>query len=334
MVSEKGADDLRPRVAGRRVRLGGRPAARPVVDRFIEAEPPVEAFPGQPREILRRGRGIDETRQRSGVRCDNQVVAQAALQSEPGHTERTVLVVPRPIGEGVGRLRNSPGHAAPARVLDLAPDADAAALVQQGAREAAHQQQRHQVLEHRPAPRHQGRAAVDVRHQAPEVKPVMLWDVALGDRDKARQARFRREQVVECRVEPAGTVRVGEAVPDRENAPAVIVEKVEPHGVGEHRGSPRERVQRVVGNRSLRTNGRHGVHERARPEEKVLCRGIWRPQALDLGRRVLQLVREYFQPRGIRLWGGPSGPSERGPKRPALLVDGALRATARISRAS
>jgi hypothetical protein len=126
-------------------------------------------------------------------------------------------------------------------VFDVTSYAGAAALIQQGARIAAHQQQRHQVFEHRPAPRHQRRAAVDVRDEAPHMKPVMLRHVALCDGDEAGQPRFGGQQVVEGPVRPCGTVRVGEAVSNREDAAAAVVEKVEPHGVGERGHAPRQR---------------------------------------------------------------------------------------------
>ena len=64
---------------------------------------------------------------------------------------------------------------------------------------------------------------------------MVLRHVAFGDRDEAGEPRFRREQVVERGVEPARAVGVGEAIADREDAPAPVVEEVEPHAVGERR---------------------------------------------------------------------------------------------------
>ena len=88
-------------------------------------------------------------------------------------------------------------------VLDLPARRSRGSSDRAACREAAHQQQRHQVLEHRAAPRHQRRAAVDVGDQPSEMEPVMLRHVALGDGDEAGQPRFRRQQVVERAVEPA-----------------------------------------------------------------------------------------------------------------------------------
>ena len=122
-----------------------------------------------------RGRGrIDQAGERGRVRRDDQIVGEAALAAQAGHAERLVLIVAGAIGERVRRLGNAPRHAALAAVLDLPPHAGAAALIEQRAGKAAHQQQRHQVLEHRAAPRHQRGAAVDVGHQPSQVEPVML----------------------------------------------------------------------------------------------------------------------------------------------------------------
>ena len=175
----------------------------------------------------------------------DQVGGQAALEAKAGHAERPVLIVAVAIGKRVGRLRDPPRHVALPTVLDLASDAGAAALVEQRAGEVPHQQLRHQVLEHRAAPGHQRRAAVHVGDEASEVKPVVLRDVALGNGDEAGQPRFRRQQIVEGGVESSRTLGVGEAVPDREDAPPAVVQEVEPHGVGE-RGQPAgERPQRL-----------------------------------------------------------------------------------------
>ena len=71
------------------------------------------------------------------------------------------------------------------------------------------------------------------------MEPVVLRHVALRDGDEARQPRLRRQQVVERRVEPPGTLGVGQAIADREDAAPPVVEEVEPHGVGERDGARR-----------------------------------------------------------------------------------------------
>jgi hypothetical protein len=106
------------------------------------------------------------------------------------------------------------GTVALAAVFDLASDARAAALVEERAREVPHQEQRHQVLEHRPAPGHQGRAALHVRDETSKVKPVVLRHVTLRDGDETRQPRFGRQQIVEGGIESSWSFSVGEAVSD------------------------------------------------------------------------------------------------------------------------
>ena len=58
---------------------------------------------------------------------------------------------------------------------------------------------------------------------APELEPVVVRDRARRDRHEARQARFRREDVVVRAVEPA----VGHAESDREQLPLAAEQKAE-----------------------------------------------------------------------------------------------------------
>ena len=160
-------------------------------------------------------------------------------------------------------------------VLDLSRRARPAALIEQRAGEAAHQQQRHQVLEHRAAPRHQRGSTVHARDQAPEVEPVVLRHVALGDGDEAGESRFRRQQIVERAVRAAGTIGVREPVADREDAPPAIVEKTKPHLVGQQRGAGSQRVQRgVVLLERLRgpAHAGNGLAEGPNPEGEIAVR--------------------------------------------------------------
>ena len=167
--------------------------------------------------------------ERGGVRRDDEIVGESAFESETRYAERLVLIVAGPIGEREGRLRDAPRHASFLAVLDLPANAGATTLIEQRAWIAAQQQLRHQVLEHRSAPRHEGGSTVDARHQASEMEPVMLRDVAFCDRDETREPRFRCQQVVERCVETARAVGVGETIADRENSPTAIVEKIESH---------------------------------------------------------------------------------------------------------
>ena len=202
-----------------------------VVDRLEESVFAEQPVGGEPAKILRAARRIDHHRERRRVRRDDQLVAEAALQAEAGHAEGLVLIVAGAIDREVRRLRDAPRRAARHAVVDLPPHRHAARLVEQRLRKVPHQQQRHQVLEHRRAPRQQHRRAAHAGDQAAEVEPVLLGHVALGDRDEAGQPRFGREQVVERRIEPRAAELIGEAVADREELPLPVVEEAEMHFV-------------------------------------------------------------------------------------------------------
>ena len=225
---------------GRRVRFDIA-ISRRVVERLVEPVPSIKAGLGECLEVLCRGRRRHEARQGGGVRRDNEVRRQAALQANARYTEGAILVVALSIDEGIRRFRNAPGHAALPAVLDLAAHARAAALIEQCAGEAAHEQLRHQVLEHRAAPRHQRGASIDVGHQPTEVEPVVLRDVTLGNRHEAGEPCLRGEEVVEGAIEPSRTAGILQAVPDRENPAPAIVEKVEAHAVRHCRHARRQR---------------------------------------------------------------------------------------------
>ena len=167
-----------------------------VVDRLEEAELAAGALAFEPPQVGGCRQRIDQRAERGGVRRDDQLVAEAAGQAEPGHAEGLVLVGAVAIDGAVGRFRDAPRHAQAPPVLDLPLDGQPARLVEQGVGVAPHQQQRHQVLERRRAPRQQHRRAVMAGEQAAEAEPVALRHVALGDGEEAGEAGFRGQQVV------------------------------------------------------------------------------------------------------------------------------------------
>ena len=58
---------------------------------------------------------------------------------------------------------------------------------------------------------------------------MRIGDIALGDCDEARDARFGGEQVVEGVVEAAGSLGVGRAEADRQQTALLVVEHLEVH---------------------------------------------------------------------------------------------------------
>ena len=157
---------------------------------------------GEPLQILARRLRRHHQRERRGVRRDDQILGQSALEPQAGHAERAVLVVERRIDRVVAGLRHAPRHAALPAVLDLPLHRRPIGLVEQRVLVGGHHQQRHQVLEHRAAPRQQHRLATGAREQAPEGEPALLRQLALRDGDEAREARFRGEQIVVAGVAP------------------------------------------------------------------------------------------------------------------------------------
>ena len=213
-----------------RARLARRYASGRVVERLVVAVAALGTLGGERGQVGEHVAWRDGQREQRGVRCDDDVVGKPALQAEPGHAERLVLV-----GEGgvLGverRLAHAPRHAARPAVVDLRVARPCAYVSdEQRGRPVAHHQQRHQVLEHRRAPAHERASLADLGEVAAEAEPVLLRHVALGDREEARQATFARQQVVVAVVEPA----LVEVVADREQVAVLVVEhrevRVLPH---------------------------------------------------------------------------------------------------------
>ena len=126
---------------------------------------------------------------------------EAALEAETRHAEVGVLVGELLVARVVGGFGDAPRHAEAGGVVDLPPHDQAVGLLEQAAERRAHDQRRHQILEHRARPRDQRRAAPDRRHRAAQPEPVAGRHLALGDREEAGEPRFRGQQVVAAGVE-------------------------------------------------------------------------------------------------------------------------------------
>ena len=68
-------------------------------------------------------------------------------------------------------------------------------------------------------------SSIDVGDEASEVKPVMLRHVALGNRDKACEPRFRSEEIVITVV----ALAFGHIITDRQQFAAGVVQKADVH---------------------------------------------------------------------------------------------------------
>ena len=83
-----------------------------VVERVVE---PVRAERAAPLELGEVSQGLvrlDRQRQRGGVRRDDEIGRQTALEREIRHAERAVLIGVVPVANVVRRLGDSPRHAA------------------------------------------------------------------------------------------------------------------------------------------------------------------------------------------------------------------------------
>ena len=179
-----------------RARLAAPLPRRRVVDGLVQAEPSGQAAAGETLQIETRRFRRDHQGQRRRVRRHDQVVAKPALQTQPGNPERAVLVVLVHVDGVVAALRHSPWHPALPAILDLPLHRCAIGLIEQRIFIGRHHQQRHQILEHRAAPRQQDRLAAPGRQQSPQRKPAFLRQRSLGDGDEIAQSRFRGQQIV------------------------------------------------------------------------------------------------------------------------------------------
>ncbi len=205
-----------------RARLPARNARRRVVDRLEEAEAAGQAVGGEALQVAAGGFRRDHQRKGRSVRRDDQVLREPALQPQPRHAERAVLVVETRVDGVVAGLRDAPRHATLAAIGDLPVDGRTAGLVEQRALVGGHHEERHQVLEHRAAPGQQHRLPARRREQASQREPVLLRQAPLRDRDEAPEARLRREQVVIARIAPP----LRDVVADRQQVPRRVVQEV------------------------------------------------------------------------------------------------------------
>ncbi len=177
---------------------------------------------------------------------------------------------------------------------DLPLHGGAARGVEQRVLVGRHDEQRHQVLEHRSAPRQQDRPVADRHQQPPQREPALLRHLALRDRDKAREARLGGEKVVEAAV----ALTLVDVVADGEQVARAVVQKAEIHPC-EIRTLRRRRFDRR--DALLRAHAGDAELPRHRVDEATL--GIGRcggAQALEVRGQRRQQPRERAQCRDRR----------------------------------
>ena len=157
-----------------------------------------------------------------GVRRDDEVLGQPALEPEPGHAERAVLVVECGVDRVVAGLRDAPRHAALRAVVDLPLHrrrgrSGRAACSRRSASPAAASGTRTSSRSTTAAPARRRR----VVSRRPSANQFSCGSCALRDRDEAAEPRLRSEQVVVARVAPV----LVDVVADREQVARRVVEE-------------------------------------------------------------------------------------------------------------
>ena len=150
-----------------RARFAASLTCRGVIDGFIQAKFPFQPCCGESLQIQARRLGRHHQRQRRGIRRNHQVIGKSAFESQAGHAKGAVLVVEMDVDQFVTGFRHTPRHAALPPILDLPRHRRLIGLVEQRVIKGRHHQQRHQVLEHRTAPRQKNRFAAGAREQPP-----------------------------------------------------------------------------------------------------------------------------------------------------------------------
>ncbi len=202
-----------------------RQAARRVVERFIKSPIPKRSFRRKRTKIehrIARPRGKRQTR---GIGGDDVIPRQSALQAQPRHTEGLILIRLSGVEHGECRFRHAPGDALLPAELHLPLDCRIATLSEQSLRIGSQKQTRHQVLEHRAAPREEPGSGRRVRQRTPEMEPMPVVDFAFANRQKAGQPGFGREQVVTAAIQ----LSAAQVVADGEQPARMVVKECEIH---------------------------------------------------------------------------------------------------------
>ena len=195
------------------------------VHRLIESKPAPGAQCRQTFEVCGRGRGINHCGQPGRIRRDDAIFAEAPFQSEARHAKIGILIGQFQIARIVGGLGNPPRQPEFFAVFDLTAHDEPICLLQQTPRGRAHDERRHEVLEHGTRPGDQGRAVGNRRSGATEPEPVTGRNVSLGDREEAGQSRLRRQKVIAIGIQSG----FGNEKSDREQLTRAVEEKAELH---------------------------------------------------------------------------------------------------------
>ena len=216
-------------------------------------------------------------------------------------------------------------------ILDLAGHGCPAGFREQRVGQAAQQQARHQVLEHRPAPRDQANPSRGVDVGPAKLEPVAARSISSSDVQVARQARLRGQQVIAGPVE----IPVAEVGPDRVKMPFRLVQRTEVHRGAEGLGAIGQVEQPIAqtGSRTRLAMPPPGPLRRDRPRRDLAPGWRFGPVPLELdwpARRDFAGLSGFRQRSSSIPWRSRAGPLDhswsaarrraaaRGPARRAL----------------
>ena len=207
-------------------------AARARAGAVERVEKPV--LPQQPErresaQVAHRRARLDRQREKAAVRREHELFVHARLQGQRRAAVRLVAVAQRAVEREVRALRHAPrlprAHAPPLHV-----QAEFRALPQQRVAHRRQKQLRHQILEHRPRPRHAAAVVVFLHLRARQGAPVLARHVAPRHGEVRRQPCLAREQIV-IALRPFAAAGVDA---DVHQPPLRVVERAEVHAVAEH----------------------------------------------------------------------------------------------------
>ena len=207
------------------------------VERLTKAVLPRQTARGESAQIAHRRTRRNGQREKGAVRREHELTVHVRLHGQRRAAVRLVAVAQGAVERKVRALRHAPrltrAHAPP-----LYAQTEFRALPQQGITLRRQKQLRHQILEHRPRPRHAAAVALVLHLRARQGAPVLARHVAARHGKVRRQARLALEQVVI----PLGALAAAGVDADVHQAALRVVEQGKVHAVAE-RLRPRRKLR-------------------------------------------------------------------------------------------
>src|SRR5207249_8061846 len=179
----------------------------------------------EPPQVLHRSGRIQAESERGSIWCKHQVVFLPTLQCQRRYAKGSVLINVVSVERTEGRFRNPPRQAVLPRIANLTAHGIVTGAIEQRILMRLSEQQRHQIFEHRPAPRQKWQPPVCGPKGPTQSPPMFYRRFSARDGQEARQARFACEQIVKRAVKPA----LSHLVPNGKNSPFLIIKKLQPH---------------------------------------------------------------------------------------------------------